>query len=62
MNSFWIVMGVTGALWFVFLLAEKASRKIRKWEAEDEAFDGWDFGGAADELDQTDAIPMDDRS
>jgi len=35
MDTFWIVLGVTGALSFVYLLADKASRRMARREREE---------------------------
>ena len=34
-DTFWIVIGITGALWFVYLLADRLSRKIARREQDD---------------------------
>jgi hypothetical protein len=35
MDTFWIVLGITGALGFVYLLADKASRRMERRDREE---------------------------
>ena len=34
-DTYWIVIGITGALWFVYLLADKWSRNLARREQDD---------------------------
>ena len=34
-DTFWIILSITGALWFVYLLANKVSHRIEQRERED---------------------------